>query len=46
MSLEKNLTKFGNSYGLIIDKAILDMLNIEPTTPLNISSVTKNIDKH
>lgn len=32
----KTLTKHGNSYALIIDKAILELLHIEPDTPLDI----------
>jgi antitoxin component of MazEF toxin-antitoxin module len=34
----KTLTKHGNSYALVIDKPILDLLNIRPDTPLNIST--------
>lgn len=34
--MTKTLTKHGNSYALIIDKAILDVLKIEPDTPLEI----------
>lgn len=34
----KTLTKHGNSYALIIDRAILDLLNITPETPLEIST--------
>ena len=30
----KNLTKHGNSYALIIEKPIMELLNIEPETPL------------
>ena len=33
----KNLTKHGNSWALIIDKPILDLLKIDPTAPLEIS---------
>jgi antitoxin component of MazEF toxin-antitoxin module len=32
----KTLTKHGNSYALIIDKPILELLHIEPDTPLDI----------
>ncbi|MBT3279122.1 MAG: AbrB/MazE/SpoVT family DNA-binding domain-containing protein [Phycisphaerales bacterium] len=34
----KTLTKHGNSYALIIDKPILEMLHISPDTPLEIST--------
>lgn len=34
----KNLKQIGNSYGVIIDKPILDLLNITPDTPLEIST--------
>ncbi len=34
----KTLTKHGNSYALIIDRAILDLLKIEPDTPLEVST--------
>jgi antitoxin MazE len=34
----KTLTKHGNSYALVIDKPILDILNIDDKTPLNIST--------
>ena len=34
----KTLTKHGNSYALIIDRAILDLLNISPETPLEVST--------
>ena len=30
--------KHGNSYALVIDKPILDLLNIRPDTPLTIST--------
>lgn len=32
----KTLRPIGNSFGLIIDRPILDLLNIEPDTPLEI----------
>ena len=32
----KRLTKHGNSLALVIDKPILDLLNIEADTPLNV----------
>ena len=34
----KTLTKHGNSYALIIDRAILELLQIDPETPLEIST--------
>ena len=32
----KNLTKHGNSYALIIDKPILELLRVTPETPFEI----------
>ena len=32
----KTLTRHGNSYALIIDKPILELLHIEPDTPIEI----------
>lgn len=34
----KTLTKHGNSYALIIDRPILDLLKIDEDTPLNITT--------
>ena len=34
----KTLTKHGNSYALVIDKAILDLLKIAPDTPLEVAT--------
>lgn len=34
----KTLTKHGNSYALVIDKPILELLKIEPDSPLEIST--------
>ena len=34
----KTLTKHGNSYALIIDKPILELLKINPDTPLEVST--------
>jgi antitoxin MazE len=34
----KQLTKTGNSYALVLDKAILELVNINPETPLEIST--------
>lgn len=36
MTLIKTLTKHGNSWALVIDKPVMDLLNIEPETPLQI----------
>ena len=34
----KTLTKHGNSLALVIDKPVLDLLNIESDTPLEITT--------
>jgi len=34
----KTLSKHGNSYALVIDRAILDLLKITPETPLEVST--------
>lgn len=34
----KKLTKHGNSLALVIDRAVLDLLNIDSDTPLDIST--------
>jgi len=34
----KKLTKHGNSMALVIDKGVLDLLNIEENTPLDITT--------
>ena len=34
----KTLTRHGNSYALVIDKAILDLLKITPESPLEVST--------
>jgi antitoxin component of MazEF toxin-antitoxin module len=34
----KKLTKDGNSWALVIDKPVLDLLKIKPETPLEIST--------
>ena len=34
----KTLTKHGNSYAMIIDKPILELLQIEPNTPLEVTT--------
>lgn len=37
-AVQKTLTKHGNSYALVIDKPILDLLRITPETPFEIVS--------
>lgn len=39
----KNLIKHGNSYAMIIDKPILDLLRISPDTPLEITTNGRSI---
>lgn len=39
----KTLTKHGNSYALIIDRAILELLKITPETPLEVSTDGKRL---
>lgn len=39
----KNLTKHGNSYALIIDRPILELLRIDPSTPLSLETDGKSI---
>jgi antitoxin component of MazEF toxin-antitoxin module len=34
----KRLTKLGNSYGVLIDRPILELLKITPETPLEVST--------
>ncbi len=34
----KTLTRHGNSYALVIDKAILELLRITPETPLELTT--------
>lgn len=34
----KKLTRHGNSLALVIDRPILDLLNIDPETPLDVST--------
>lgn len=36
--LTKTLTKVGNSYAILIDKGILDLLNITPETQLQVTT--------
>lgn len=39
----KNLTKHGNSYALIIDRPILELLQIDADTPLSIETDGKSL---
>ncbi len=39
----KKLTKHGNSFALVIDRPILDLLNIDIDTPLEISTDGKTL---
>ena len=39
----KKLTKHGNSLALVIDRPILDILKINPETPLDISTDGKRL---
>lgn len=39
----KTLTKHGNSYALIIDKPILDLLKIDSDTPLEVTTDGKSL---
>ena len=34
----KKLTKHGNSWALVIDKPVLELLKIDPETPLEIAT--------
>jgi antitoxin component of MazEF toxin-antitoxin module len=36
--MQKKLTRHGNSWALVIDKPILELLNIGPQTPLEITT--------
>ena len=36
--MRKTLTRHGNSYALVIDKPILELLHIQPDTPLEIAT--------
>jgi antitoxin MazE len=41
--MRKMLTNIGNSLGLIIDKPILELLNIDKDTPLELSTDGKQL---
>ena len=43
MTLFKTLKAIGNSYGLIIDKPILQLLSIEPDTRLKVTTDGKKL---
>jgi antitoxin component of MazEF toxin-antitoxin module len=38
MTVTKKLTKHGNSYALVIERAILELLGIDIDTPLQVST--------
>ncbi len=39
----KNLVKHGNSWALVIDRPILDLLKIDPEAPLEISTDGRSV---
>jgi antitoxin component of MazEF toxin-antitoxin module len=39
----KTLTKHGNSLALILDKPLLELLNIEPETPISVTTDGKSL---
>jgi antitoxin MazE len=39
----KKLTRHGNSFALVIDRPILDLLKIDPDTPLDVSTDGKQL---
>jgi len=39
----KTLTKYGDSYALVIDKPMLELLKIRPDTPLEIATDGKSV---
>jgi antitoxin component of MazEF toxin-antitoxin module len=40
----KTLTKHGNSWALVIDKPIMELLKIDPTTPLEVTTDGKSLN--
>ena len=38
MSMIKKITKHGNSYALVLDKSVLDLIGIDQTTVLEVST--------
>jgi len=43
MKMLKNLVKHGNSWALVIDRPILDLLNISPESPLEITTDGRSV---
>ena len=41
--MQKRLIKHGNSLALVVDRATLDLLNIDENTPLDISTDGKSL---
>jgi antitoxin component of MazEF toxin-antitoxin module len=39
----KNLIKHGNSHALVIDRAVMDLLRIDPDTPLEVTTDGENL---
>ena len=39
----KNLTKHGNSYALVIDRAIMELINLNPELPIEITTNGKSL---
>jgi antitoxin MazE len=39
----KNLIKHGNSHALVIDRAVMDLLRIDPETPLEVTTDGDNL---
>jgi antitoxin component of MazEF toxin-antitoxin module len=39
----KTLTKHGNSLALILDKPVLELLNIDPETPISVTTDGKSL---
>ena len=39
----KNLTKHGNSYALVIDRPIMDLIKLDPETPVEVSTDGKSL---
>ncbi len=42
----KNLIKHGNSHALVIDRAIMELLRIDPETPLEVTTDGNNLLIH
>ncbi len=41
--MRKTLSKHGNSYALVLEKSLLELLHITPETPLEISTDGKSL---